>query len=485
MKAKLNFPFIFRSLGIVLVIEAAFMLFSVALSFYYHEQHEYQIFIAFLITAFTGIFLILFNKPPKNQFYRQKESFLLVTLSWITISVFGTLPYILTGEISSFTDALFESVSGFTTTGSSIMTDIEAHSHGILFWRSTTHWIGGMGIIVLFIAIFPRFKHSRIYLFNAEASVVVEEKTFPSFFSIARRLWLIYIFLTFAETVLLKLEGMTWFDSICHSFATIATGGFSTKNASLAAFSPIIQYTVAIFMVLSATNFNIYLLVLKKQFKKIIKNDEFKFYYSIIFSLILIATITLYFKQHYTLEHAFRSAFFNISSLLTATGFATEDYLHWHTVALFMIYFAMIIGASSGSTGGGVKVIRYVIFFRKIKATIKEILHQNIISVVKYNGQRVEDATVQRVLVFIILYFFIVLMGTLLITITGVDVYTALGSALTAMGGMGPGFGLTGPVGNFSMLPIFAKYVLVALMLLGRLEIFTILVLFSRDYWQD
>ncbi len=479
----INFQLIFKALGNILIIESIFMILTFIVSIIYKEQDKYQILTAILITFFAGLFLTLINRKASSDFSR-KDSFLLVTLVWFTISLFGTLPYLLTGSIPHFVDAFFESVSGFTTTGSSILTNIEALPKSSLFWRSETHWIGGIGIVVMFIALFPSLRVGRIYLFNAEASVVVEEKAFPKIFDITRNLVLIYLILTFSEIILLVISGMDLFDSICHSFATIATGGFSTKNASIAAYSPTIQYIIAIFMILSATNFNIYLLIMRKKFSSIFKNEEYKAYLGILFTAVLIATLSLIFQMHYPVEKSFRLALFNVSSLMTATGFATADYLKWPFLAIMMIVMVMMIGASSGSTGGGVKVIRYVITFKKLRNTLKEMLHPNLVTHVRYNGKIVDNDSVSKIILFIFMYFLVVFIGMMILVVFGVDPITSFGSALTAMGGMGPGLGITGPAGNFSTIPVIGKYDLSALMIIGRLEIFSVLIIFSKDFWK-
>ena len=479
----INFQLIFKALGNILIIESIFMVLTFIVSLIYHEQDKYQILAAVLITFFAGLILIFINRKASSDFSR-KDSFLLVTLVWLTISLFGTLPYLLAGSIPHFVDAFFESVSGFTTTGSSILTNIEALPKSALFWRSETHWIGGIGIVVMFIALFPSLRVGRIYLFNAEASVVVEEKAFPKIFDITRNLVLIYLILTFSEIVLLVISGMDLFDSICHSFATIATGGFSTKNASIAAYSPAIQYIIAIFMILSATNFNIYLLIMRKKFSSIFRNEEYKAYLGILFTAVLITTLSLIFQMHYPIEKSFRLALFNVSSLMTATGFATADYLKWPFLAIMMIVTVMMIGASSGSTGGGVKVIRYVITFKKLRNSLKEMLHPNLVTHVRYNGKIVDNDSVSKIILFIFVYFLVVFIGMMILVVFGVDPITSFGSALTAMGGMGPGLGITGPAGNFSTIPVIGKYDLSALMIIGRLEIFSVLIIFSRDFWK-
>ena len=398
----------------------------------------------------------------------------------------GTIPYLLTHSIPSFTNAFFESFSGFTTTGSSILSDIEALPKSILFWRAETHWIGGMGIIVLVIAIMPFLKIHGLYLFYSEASSIDNDKMSTRITKVARNLWFIYLGLTVSEILFLCLGGMSFFDSVCHAFATVATGGFSTKNDSIASFSPYIQYVITVFMLLSGINFAVHFLMLKKNFKKALKNEEMHLYLAIILITGTLLTYILY-KQHpdYNLEYAFRNAFFQVVSIITATGFATADYLQWPVFGIALIAFLMLIGASAGSTGGGIKVIRHLIAFRKIKFQFKKILFPNRVSVIHYNGRAMKEEFVRQIMTFIFTYLILLIASTLIMMLWTEDLPTSFGAVATSMAGIGPGFGSVGPVSNFLHLPAGAKYFLTFLMLVGRLEIYAVVVVFTRTFWRD
>ncbi len=482
-QATLNYKFIINQLGIITIIEAFFMVLTVFVSIKYHEKQEFEIIFSFIITLIVGLILYFSTKKNIEKEFTKRDSFLLVTLSWLIISLFGTLPFILTHSIPNFIDAFFETMSGFTTTGSSILQDIEAQPKSVLFWRSETHWIGGMGIIVLFVALFPYLKTRRIYLFQAESSVVVEQKAMPKIMNIARSIWLIYVFLTIAEIILLMFGKMSFYEAINHAFATVATGGFSTRNASVGAFSPYIQYVITIFMILAGVNFALYLLLLKKKFNLAFANEELKTYLLIIaLSGATITAILLIDGTYKHFEEAFRQAFFQVASIITATGFATTDYLKWSQSAQIIIIMLMLIGGSAGSTSGGIKVIRHLIFFRSLKTMFKQIIHPEAVTPVYYNKKTVPDDVVKNVLVFIITYLLIIFIATVILIFLGVDTTTSFGSTITCIGGIGPGLGSTGPAGNFSQIPQAGKVILTILMLIGRLEIFTILVLFTKSF---
>jgi len=442
-------------------------------------------FLTFLATAAFGILLNAATRKYRRVEPSIRESFVIVTFSWLTMGLVGTLPYITTASIPDFTNAFFESVSGFTTTGSSILSDIEALPKSILFWRAETHWIGGMGIIVLVVAIMPFLKMNGIYLFYSEASSVDNEKMYTRMRYVARNLWFIYLGLTGIETLLLWAGGMTFFDSVCHSFATIATGGFSTKNDSLAGYSPYIQYVVTIFMLLSGINFTVHALAIRGNFKNALKNEELRLYLKIIFVVGGLITALLVYQHHeISFEQNFRAAFFQVVSVLTATGFATADYLEWPVQAIGLIAILMLIGASSGSTGGGVKVIRHLIVFKRVKILYKEVYSPNVVRLVRYNGRVVHSDQVTRILAFVITYYAILILSTLIMMIWTSDFATSFGAVATSMAGIGPGFGSVGPASNFLHLPMGSKYFLAALMIIGRLEIYSVLILFTPTFWR-
>jgi trk system potassium uptake protein TrkH len=406
-----------------------------------------------------------------------------VTSSWILIGIIGALPYIFSGAIPSFIDAFFESVSGFTTTGASILTDIEVLPKSILFWRSLTHWIGGIGIIVLVILIMPSMKMGGYHMFSLESSF--HEKIKPRIRAVGYRLLWIYVGLTFLETLLLLAGGMNLFESLCHSFGTVATGGFSPKNSSIIDYSPYIQYVIMIFMLLAGTNFLVYYYALKGEFFKVRSNDEVKFYFSVVISIGLILTGVLFFRMDKPLELSFREAFFQIISIISCTGFASADYLLWPQYGWVLIFFAMFLGGCTGSTAGGIKMARHVILIKNIRNILIKSRSPNAVVTLKLNKNLISPETNNTILTFITLYIMIFFAGTFLMSLMGIDIKTASSSVATCMAGIGPGIGTVGPVSNFAHLPDAAKVLLPLLMIIGRLEIFTIIVLFSRSFWKS
>lgn len=484
-KSKISIPLILHFISIVVTFESLFMLLALLVSLYYHETITQNLFFAFMATLGFGTMLNICTRNARHGEPSRRESFVIVSLGWAIMGLAGTIPYVATKSIPNFTNAFFESISGFTTTGSSILSDIEALPKSILFWRAETHWIGGMGIIVLVVAIMPFLNINGIYLFYSEISSVANEKVSTRIKTIARNLWFIYIGLTLAEILVLIIGGMPVFDSICHAFATVATGGFSTKNDSIASYSPFIQYSIAFFMLLSGINFSVHVLMLRGKCKQAFKNEEFRLYLKIIFTISAIISAFLFIQhREFGFEHAFRHSFFQVISILTATGFATTDYLHWPIQSIVLIAILMLIGASSGSTGGGIKVIRHLIVFKKIKQTFKEIHSPKTINVVRYNGNLVKPESVKNILTFIVSYLLIIAIGTIIMMLWTADLSTSFGAVATSMAGIGPGFGTVGPAGNFSHLPDGAKYFLTLIMVVGRLEIYSVLIIFSKSFWQ-
>ena len=481
---KINIFIIAHIISIIIGFEGLFMIPALLVAFIYGENTGADLIRAILLTLSIAAILNVSTRKYRFAEPGVRESLVIASLGWVILALVGSFPYLVTGSIPHFVDAFFESMSGFTTTGSSILTDIEALPKSILFWRALTHWIGGMGIIVLVIAIMPFLKITGMQLFSSEASVVVEEKVSTKIRYVARNIWLIYIGFTVVETILLTLGGMDIFDSICHSFATVATGGFSTKNTSIADYSPYIHYVITIFMALSGINFALHFLTLRGDYKQAFKNQELHLYLKIILGVGFILTFILFFNQHISFEKAFRDSFFQVVSVITATGFATADYLVWPIQGIILIAFLMLVGACAGSTGGGVKVIRHVINLQYLKHSIKRILHPNAVINVKYNTKILSATQVSSVMNFIIIYYGVVTAGTFWMLLLGNDWPTSFGSILTTMGGVGPGFGLVGPVSNFSMLTDGSKYLLSFSMLLGRLEIFPVLSLFTNWFWR-
>lgn len=405
-----------------------------------------------------------------------------VTLSWLVFMLMGTLPYIISGQIPSFINAFFESASGFSATGSSIIPDVEILPYSILFWRSLTHWIGGIGIILLVIVILPSLKVTTYQLFSLESSL--KEKIHPRTKAIGYRVMFIYLGLTVAQIILLCLGDMNLFDSVCHSFGTVATGGFSTKNNSLAYYSSYSQYIVMIFMFLAGISQVVYYYLLKFNFKKVRQNEELWFYIAVAIVAGALATIILLQKTTKPFETAFREGFFQIISIMSCTGFTSANYMLWPLSGTLLIFIMMFSGGSTGSTSGGIKMARHLIVMKNIRNVFVKLNHPKAISLIKLNAEIISENTNISIISFVALYLFIFLCGTIFIVITGVDPVTSASAVATCMAGIGPGLGSVGPVNNFAHIPDVTKVALSILMILGRLEIFTVFVLFPRSYWK-
>ena len=472
---------IFRILNIILLIETVAFLFCIPVAFIYDENPAPFIWSA-IVTFMFSTLSSMFSGKSETLKFNNRDGYLVVTLGWILFSLMGSLPYIISGEISSFTDAFFESTSGFTTTGSSILTNVEGLSYSMLFWRSLTHWIGGIGIIVLVIIILPSLHVTGYQLFTLESSL--KEKIHPKTRAIGYRILFIYLGLTLAETFLLSLGDMNLFDSICHSFGTVATGGFSTKNSSLMGFSVYSQYVVMIFMLLSGISQVVYYYIVKLNFRKIRHNEELWFYLAVIIITGAVATSLILINSTATPEEAFREGYFQIISVITCTGFATADYLLWPGAAAMMIFLLMFSGGSTGSTSGGIKIARHIIVLKSIRNAIVKLTHPNAISTVRFNGNIVSEKTAVSIISFIVLYLFVFILGSVILTFTGLDVISASSSAATCMAGIGPGHGIVGPMSNFAGIPDISKFILCILMILGRLEIITVLIIFTRSFWK-
>jgi len=471
-------------IGTLLAIVAMMMLLTVAVAIYYDEDWQ-SLLLSSGITLATGAVLYLGNVKNNNREVRKRDGFLIVTLGWIAMSMLGSLPYALTGSIDNITDAIFETVSGFTTTGATILTDIEAQDHSILFWRSMTHWIGGMGIIVLTVAILPLLGVGGMQLFNAEAPGIAPDKLHPRITGTAKRLWLIYFALTIAEAIALYFAGMGWFDAINHAMATMATGGFSTKNASIAAFSsPAIHYIITIFMFLAGVNFTLLFMGFSGRLKEILRNEEFKVYAwnTLIFSVIVAFVLVVF--QSYSLEEGLRGAFFTVISIMTSTGFITENYLLWPNFLIFLVFVLFFSGGSTGSTSGGIKIMRHIILIKNSFLELKRQIHPNAIIPVRFNDRAVPQGITNTVAAFILIWLIVFFIGAFVMSMFGLDFMSAVGSVTATLGNIGPGLGSVGPVDNFAHLPQGAKLFLSFLMLLGRLELFTVLILFMPYFWQ-
>ena len=480
----INFKTIIRIIGILLLLETTMFLVCSGVSFYYRESDMLDFWKAGGITAGVGLLLAFLGKGGERQLTR-RDGYVLVSFAWVAFSLFGMLPFYIGGYIPDITNAFFETMSGFSSTGATILNNIESLPHGILFWRSMTQWIGGLGIIMFTIAVLPIFGISGLQVFAAEASGPTHDKVHPRIGITAKWIWSIYAGITALLVGLLMLGGMDWFDSICHAFATTGTGGFSTKQASVAHYSsPYIEYVISIFMFISGINFTLLLLFVNRKFKKFISNAELKFYFGSVILFTAIIALVLYYTSRMGMEESFRKSLFQVISLQTSTGFATDDYMKWTPVLWGLFTIIMLMGACAGSTTGGLKCIRMVILTKVSRNEFKHILHPNAVLPIRINKQVIPPSIVSTVLAFCFIYLIIIIVSTLLMMAMGVGTAESLGCVISSIGNMGPGLGETGPAYSWTALPDAAKWLLSFLMLLGRLELFTVLLLFTPDFWK-
>lgn len=485
-------------MGLLLLVNGGFMWIASIFSFVYDDGVGLQIVWAGLVTILIGGFIMIFTRKHKKELGK-RDGYIIVTFGWIFMSLAGTLPYIFTGTIPSFTNAFFETMSGYTTTGASILNDIEGLPESVLFWRSITHWIGGMGIIVLAIAILPLLGIGGMQLFAAEAPGPSASKLHPRITDTAKRLWLIYVGYTLAETILLKVAGMSFFDAINHSLSTLSTGGFSTKNNSIAHWNgqPLIQYIIMLFMFLAGTNFVLSYFAFKTKFSKIFRDEEFKVYTFFIVGLTVVATLFIYFDANVittTVDHpmvlgefesALRHGMFQVLAIVTTTGFVSADFTAWAPFLTILFFGMMFLGGSAGSTAGGIKVVRHLLMIKNGIMEFKRTLHPNAIIPVRYNNRAVQRPIIFNILAFFILYMLSFIIGVLVFSMLGLDFETALGGAASSLGNVGPALGDLGPVENYASLPVAAKWWATFLMLIGRLELFTVLILFTPFFWRN
>lgn len=496
--SKLNVRIIFHLMGLLLVVNGGFMLLASICSFAYADGAGVDMVLAGVSTLLIGGLMMYATKNHKKELGK-RDGYIIVTFGWIFMSLAGTLPYIFTGTINSFANAFFETMSGYTTTGATILDELETLPEGILLWRSITHWIGGMGIIVLAIAILPLLGIGGMQLFAAEAPGPGGDKLHPRITDTAKRLWLIYVGYTIAETVLLKVAGMSFFDALNHSLSTLSTGGFSTKNASVAHWNgqPIIQYIIMAFMFLAGSNFVLSYFAFKGRFSRILKDDEFKWYAVFVVLLTTVAGLIIYFRadignptEYFPMvwgpaESAFRHALFQVLAIVTTTGFVTADYTAWTPFLTIFFFGLMFLGGSSGSTAGGVKIVRHLIMIKNGMLEFRRSLHPSAILPVRYNARSVQAPIVYNILGFFILYMLSFIMGVLVFSWLGLDYRTALGGAASTLGNVGPALGDLGPMETYSKLPLAAKWWASFLMLLGRLELFTVLILLTPFFWRN
>jgi trk system potassium uptake protein TrkH len=478
---------IISNLGLLVTIIGIAMLSCLPWSIAYQEQVTLSIALASAVTILSG--LLLKYSFSTGESINVKESFALVSLGWVIASIFGSLPYMFSGYLPSFADAFFETASGFSTTGASVLTDVEALPRGLMFWRCLTQWLGGMGIIALFIAVIAGMGPRGNQLFKAEVpGGPITDKISPRIRETAQKLWITYIVMSVVCFLLLLLFGMDLFDSFCHTFATLATGGFSTKNASIGYYSsPFIHWTITIFMFLAGMNFSLHYMAYKNRNPAVyLKSPEWRFYVGIVLVACAITALGLHLAGGIAgWEEKIRLASFQVVSILTTTGFATADYDLWPTMAAGVLFLVMFVGGCIGSTGGNIKPGRYLIMIHRSLIELKKMVHPKAVFPQRFGDRVLNEDLVLNVVQFFFLYIMFIALGTLVLAMLGLDIASSLTATAACLGNIGPGFGLVGPTQNYAFIPDLGKYLLSILMLIGRLEIFPILVLFLPEYWKQ
>jgi len=470
-------------LGSIIFFLGISMLLPLIFAIVYKESDWFGILLSFLITVSSGLIILILTKIRGE--IRAKEGFAIVSFGWLMMSLFGTLPFLLTNSINSFIDAFFETTSGFTTTGASILNDIEILPKCVLLWRSQTQWIGGMGIIVLSLAVLPILGIGGMQLFKAEVPGPTHDKIAPRVGQTAKILWEVYLLISAAEVILLKIGGMSFFDSLCHTFTCMATGGFSTKNSSIGAYNSIyIDAVVTFFMFLAGINFALHYRALKGNPFRYFKDKEFLFYIGILAAATLYLTGDTYINNYNNVGKAFQKSIFQSVSIGTTTGFATEDYVNWSYTSQLILFTLMFFGGCAGSTGGGMKIVRILLLIKSSFAELKKSIHPSAVIYVKFGNKSVPNDIISKILAFFLLYIGIFAVTAIVISFLGLDIVSSIGASAACIGNIGPGLGAVGPTFNYSHIPSLGKCILVFCMILGRLELYTVLVLFNKRLWK-
>ncbi len=485
INTTINHPVVLRIEGKLLLIEGIMMLAVLPVTYLHHGLYAFSMPFSALITLMTGFILLIATRNHKNDKTSSRDGVYVVCISWLVLSLFGAIPFLLSKTVPNFTDGLFEALSGFTTTGATVITRVEALPKDILLWRNMTQWIGGLAIIVFTIAILPYLSMSGMQLFVTEINGINHGKPHPRIMHTVRRIWGLYLFFTLMETLLLYWGDMDFFDALCHSMSTISSGGFSTRTTSLGAFSNHSQVVVGVFMVLSGCNFSLLLLSLSRKSFTFLKNEEFRsFMLHILFTSVGIGLV-LIFVAHNGLGTAFRESFFSVISVLTTTGFFVSDYSAWPSFLWVFLFLLMFIGACSGSTSGGVKMFRHLIFVKNSVLELKRVIHPNAVLPVKVNGKSISASGVYKNISFIFIYFLVFLIGTIALLATGIDFETSIGASVATLSNVGTGIGQVGPGGSYVFFPLTTKWILMFLMIIGRVELFSMIALFSRSFWRN
>jgi len=471
-------------IGWILVLEAVFMLPALLIAVFSGELAALNGYIVTILTlAVIGTVLILIR--PRNRSFYSKEGFVTVALSWICLSLFGALPFFISGAIPSYIDAFFETVSGFTTTGSSILTEVESMPKSLLYWRSFTHWLGGMGVLVFVLAVMPKSGGNgmSMHILKAESPGPQVGKIVPRMRHTARLLYTIYIILTLAQMVLLLFGGMSLFEAVTTAFGTAGTGGFGIKNDSLASYSTYLQVVTGIFMILFGVNFNIYYLLIMREFRQAFRNEELRAYLGIIAVSVVLITVDIMSMTSGVLE-ALNLSFFQVASIITTTGYATTDFNTWPLLSKCILVLLMVLGASAGSTGGGIKTARVLIMIKSLRSSMQKMTHPRSVKTIKLDGKPIDENTINGVTVYMIAYSIIFAVSVLIISLDNFDFETTVTAVIATLNNIGPGLGMVGASGNFSQFSVLSKLVLSADMLFGRLELFPVMLLFVPSVWK-
>ena len=478
----MNYRMIFYTTGKILQVNSLLLMLPAVVSLIYRESCVFSFLLAAVISVTVGFIISLIFKP-KNHLIYAKEGFVIVSLTWILLSLIGALPFVLSGEIPFFFDAFFETVSGFTTTGASILTDIEKLSNGLLFWRSFTHWIGGMGVLVFVMAFIPNVSDRSIHLMRAEMPGPIVGKLVPRIRDTAKILYIIYIVLTLVEVVMLCAGGMSVFEGLLHSFGTAGTGGFGVKADSIGGYSPYIQWVIAIFMLIFGVNFNLYYLILIRRFRSAIKSSELWAYICIVLFSVSAISFNIY-PMYKNIEEVLRQAAFQVSSIITTTGYATTDFNNWPVLSKGILMLLTISGGCAGSTAGGFKISRIVILFKMIRKEIRRLIHPHSVDTVKFEGKALDNQTLYGVGAYLAMYSICAVSIFLLLCIEPFDIETTLTAMLACFNNVGPGLGAVGPSSSFADFSAFSKLILSFAMLLGRLEIFPLIIALNPSTWK-
>lgn len=474
-----------RFIAILLLFLGLSMAGPLLVAFLFKDRSIHGLLISLIITSLTGLILLVCTKNPESRQLNHRDGVAIVTVGWIMAGLFGTLPYILSGVIPDFTNAYFESISGFTTTGASILSNIEALPEGILFWRSLTQWLGGMGIIVLSIAILPYLGIGGMQLYKAEVPSPVVDKLKPRISETAKTLWKVYLSFTLIEAILLFTGGMPVFDAVCNAFCTMPTGGFSIRNMSIAHYNSVYFDSVFIvFMLMAGINFSLHYKLIKGDLKIFGKDTECRVFLIVVAVFVVLITVNIYGTVYSSIAQALRHAAFQVSSIITTTGFVSADYETWPALSQLILLICMFLGAMAGSTGGGIKTMRIMLLARHGYQQVFRIIHPHAITTLKLGGRPVPEEILSSIWGFFILYLGIFVVASLIMAFLGLDLISSIGSVAASIGNIGPGLGMVGPVQNYSDIPLIGKWILVLCMLLGRLEIYTVIALLAPAYWR-